>query len=207
MIYPPVFRKTVFISLIGHIAVFSIFSLSFGNRIPVADYARVSSFGQVLLSSQVKTPLCESKPKAVRNFPLKKPDITALSKTMNDSPLGPRFYTPRPENHTLKGMDDAWPLGHSAQGTPDFSLGGLHFKPQLTAALYNEKPAFMENIPNALFPAGRKDPTLIFHPLLPYSFLLYFKDRQVAHVELMFNIVSDGGRHSTVIKRKISSQK
>ncbi|MGE5197021.1 MAG: hypothetical protein ACM3IL_00745, partial [Deltaproteobacteria bacterium] len=35
--------------------------------------------------------------------------------------------------------------------------------------------------------------------------LLYFKDRQAAHIELMFNVLPDGKSNSMDIKRKISS--
>lgn len=50
-----------------------------------------------------------------------------------------------------------------------------------------------------------KKPSIIFHPLLPFSFNIYFQDRQVAHVELMFKIISCGIRNSLLVKRKISS--
>ena len=43
------------------------------------------------------------------------------------------------------------------------------------------------------------------HPLLPHDFALYFKDRQIAHVELEFNFVSSRQPAVAVIKRKISS--
>jgi hypothetical protein len=51
----------------------------------------------------------------------------------------------------------------------------------------------------------RKEPVLVFHPSLPYSLSLYFKDRQVAHVELMFKIERSGAKTNILIKRKISS--
>lgn len=54
-----------------------------------------------------------------------------------------------------------------------------------------------------IFNRRKKEPTIIFHPPLPYSFLLYFKDRQIAHIEFMFYISSRGQIAS--IKRKISS--
>lgn len=39
----------------------------------------------------------------------------------------PLADTPRPTNRALQGADKERPLGHSAQGTPGFSPGGLHF--------------------------------------------------------------------------------
>jgi hypothetical protein len=51
----------------------------------------------------------------------------------------------------------------------------------------------------------RKSPEIFFRPILPYSFPLYFKDRQVAHVELLFKILPERLRSSILLKRKISS--
>ena len=45
----------------------------------------------------------------------------------------------------------------------------------------------------------------MFYPRLPPYFSLYFKDRQVAHMELMFKITSSLKNSSISIKRKISS--
>ena len=52
---------------------------------------------------------------------------------------------------------------------------------------------------------ARRTQEILFHPLLPYSFPLYFKDRQVAHVELLFKILQDKLRSYILVKRKISS--
>lgn len=76
-------------------------------------------------------------------------------------------------------------------------------KPPVGLPFNTEKESYVEKT----LPLSSKTriPTIIFHPLLPYSFPLYFKDRQVAHVELMFKVDSAGLRNSTEIKRKISS--
>lgn len=165
----PVFKKTVFISLLSHITAFSIFSLSFGSRLLPADYARVSFWGQVLSNSQVNLPL-----------PL-------IFKTK--APLGERVDT--------VGLEKASPK----------SIAELryYFKPQVALALEPQKKAFLLLTPPLLLTVKRREPEIILHPLLPYSFPLYFKDRQVAHVELAFNMVSGDGRSSLVLKRKISS--
>lgn len=44
----PGFKKTIFISLLGHITAFSIFTFSFGNKIQIANYTNISSWGPVL---------------------------------------------------------------------------------------------------------------------------------------------------------------
>lgn len=51
----------------------------------------------------------------------------------------------------------------------------------------------------------REDPSVTFYPKLPYYLSLYFKDRQVAHIEIMFEISPAKGNNSVLIKRKISS--
>jgi hypothetical protein len=66
-----------------------------------------------------------------------------------------------------------------------------------------------ENLPdsfglNAIVPK-RKAPEIIFHPVLPYDFQLYFNDRQVAHVELKFKVDAKDNSNYIRIKRNISS--
>lgn len=78
-------------------------------------------------------------------------------------------------------------------------------KPLCPLTLVEEKSAFAEApVSNFRF-AARKEPVIILHPLLPYSFNLYFKDRQVAHVELEYSAVKSGERNLITIRRKISS--
>jgi len=173
----PVLRKTIFISLLGHITIFSIFSLSFGKIIPRADYISVSFWGQILhidrplTSSGLISASKQNKIKLIKKLSSRESEVSALDKTMEVSPLPCQYY----------------------------------LKPQLSLIFNAEKePLFVKSTP-LLFSLRKREPMIIFHPLLPYGFSLYFKDRQVAHVELMFNIVSFGGRNSVMVKRKISS--
>lgn len=165
-----VLSKAIFISLLGHIAFFSIFSLSFGNRIPKSDYTCVSFWGQFLRSSQVSPPSLGGASLSIKEFFIRKPDTLALDKITRESPLPTSYY----------------------------------LKPPLSLVSHTEKETFIKKSLPLLF-SSRREPTIIFHPLLPYDFTLYFKDRQVAHVELMFNILSGPIRNSIVIKRKISA--
>ena len=77
-------------------------------------------------------------------------------------------------------------------------------KPAVVLALSTQKPTF---IPPAgdlnMLSQRRGEPSITFYPPLPYSFLLYFQDRQKAHIEFMF-YVSSKGKFSS-LKRKISS--
>jgi hypothetical protein len=164
------FKKTILISLLGHITFFSIFSFSFGTRIPKADYSSVIFWGQLLGNSQVAKPLIYNRINA-RGLFFHKVDTLALDKK-----------------------------------APDFNLAaGFYLKPPSSLTSDAGKIPFVEKInPQPLF-SRRKEPTIIFHPLLPYGFTLYFRDRQVAHVELAFRVLPQGQGNSITVKRKISS--
>jgi hypothetical protein len=45
----------------------------------------------------------------------------------------------------------------------------------------------------------------MFYPRLPEHFLLFFKDRQVVHIELMYNVAPRYKTNVITLKRKISS--
>ena len=80
-----------------------------------------------------------------------------------------------------------------------------YIKPQSSLSLVTQKIEYCapkQAIPQALI---KTEPVVILYPQLPYDFLLYFKDRQAVHIELMFDITSQGGADSVIIKRKISS--
>lgn len=165
-----IFRKTLFISLVGHITVFSIFNLSFGTRIFKADYSSVSFLGSLLNKYDLN----------IGSYPI------------------PTFIRSGFKNEV--GVL-AFPKGK--QKTPTVSK--QYIKPPAFISLNKEKEAIV-HMPRMMpkLPI-RKQPTLIFHPYLPYDFLLYFKDRQIVHIELSFNIVSTGKTSTILIKRKVSS--
>jgi len=174
----PVLRRTLFVSLLGHITIFSLFSFSFGNIIPKADYSRVSFWGQIF---RIDEPLLtraglindpdQNKIKPIKAFFLSKSVIPVLDKATRASSFLSEYY----------------------------------LKPPLDLAFNTEKQPLFYKLNPILLSSRKREPVIIFHPLLPYGFTLYFNDRQVAHVELMFNIVSMGKRNSIVMKRKISS--
>jgi hypothetical protein len=78
-------------------------------------------------------------------------------------------------------------------------------KPAVLLQTIHKKNSVIE-IPLApfAFPA-KKEPAVYLRPLLPYSFVLYFKDRQTAHVELLYKIILLNGSSYPSIKRRISS--
>ncbi len=169
-----IFKSALVISLLGHLTVFSLFSFSFGYKIPKTDYTGVSFWGQFLNKSEFLQPqpkISTPTPKSLVRGLMRKPDTSVLDKA------GSR---PIPNNNWRE-------------------------KPPLTLTFNLRKEVFIKST-STFLPLRKKEPEIIFHPLLPYSFTLYFKDRQIAHVELSFNIVSNKAlRNAAVIKRKISS--
>lgn len=60
--------------------------------------------------------------------------------------------------------------------------------------------------PIAVLPFDIKNkPSIMLYPRMPSYFNLYFKDRQLVHIELLFNISAKTPVKSVIVKRKISS--
>ncbi|MCM8797396.1 MAG: hypothetical protein NC923_05940 [Candidatus Omnitrophica bacterium] len=79
-------------------------------------------------------------------------------------------------------------------------------KPALMPTYYAAKSsAISVNQLCVPLPIDRKKSAILFHPALPYNFKLYFRDRQVAHVELEYKVVSLKEGRGLLIRRKISS--
>lgn len=168
MVYLGHFKKTIFISVLGHITMFGIFSLSFGYRLPKADYANVFFLGSILRSS----------------------DLNSQTLIMGTG-IG---IKPKPLTLVPDSINKEYALV-----LPQYS------KPEAPLPLDGDKVIFTPKPgPPSLIPA-RKESVIMFYPALPYHFLLYFKDRQTVHIELMFNIIPTGSINSIDIKRKISS--
>jgi hypothetical protein len=181
-------RKTVVISLLGHLTIFSIFTLSFGSSIPKADFADVSFWGAVLGGSQVSAPVRPLYKTTLSPSPfiIKKPQTKVLDKSsLTKIPLS-GYYFP-------------------AQAGSRPILSDWREKPHSESPLKTEKRNYLKALFSLPEFPEKKEPMILFHPLLPRSFSLYFKDRQVAHVELMFNIEPAGLRNSIAVKRGISS--
>jgi hypothetical protein len=172
-----VFKKSIFISLLSHVAVFSLFSLSFGNKITPIGYTHVAFLGQLLNHSQVNPPAAVLK----NNFNLDKTGIKTI-------------FARNPDRMVLEEISEDSPYSYN-----------YYLKPSMDLGLDNEKELFIAKTIVLAPPLPKREQTVILHPLLPYSFGLYFKDRQVAHVELMFQIIPAGNRNSILVKRKISS--
>lgn len=76
-------------------------------------------------------------------------------------------------------------------------------KPAMPAGFKNDKPVFFEK---AVLPESAKiKPVIMFYPKLPPYFNIYFQDRQMVHIELLFNISGDRPATAITVKRKVSS--
>ncbi len=102
-----------------------------------------------------------------------------------------------PDNKTLLMPD--------RKGGIRLGISGDYLKPQTAPSFAEEKLIYKEKAPVLPIFKRREPQGIMFHPVLPYHFLLFFKDRQAVHVELMFNIVSRQNMNSIIVKRKISS--
>ncbi|MDP2923158.1 MAG: hypothetical protein Q8O30_05490 [Candidatus Omnitrophota bacterium] len=171
MIFSTSLKKSIFISLLGHLTLFSIFSFSFGSKIPQGNYAGVSFWGAILRGSDLFSR---------QNF--KSQDIKEIFMIKSNAALL-----------------------NNIKGNYFSSISGYYLKPMAILSFNEEKAIYMPKTTPVSFPLLKRPQAIMFYPTLPYHFLLYFKDRQVAHIELMFNIISTPKTNSIAVKRKISS--
>ena len=151
-------------------SLFAAFSLTFGAKIPSANFSSVAFWGDVLTSAEINRPYVS----------------------------GERANT------------EAWAKGKLQPKRDDAGLNlrqGLldGVKPQQPVAFLGRKIEPPQKLFSKFSPQRKKDQFIIFHPILPHNFFLYFTDRQVAHVELMFKAQPAGGHKPIMLKRKISS--
>jgi len=165
-----IFRRTLFLSLVSHITLFSIFSFSFGNRLPAVDFASVSFWGQIL----TRADLASFRPRQARGTKLTRPEVNAraLGKVQKETAVEKEGFYIKP----------ACSLREASQK--------LLLAPEI-------------NFPKPAPPA--KTSVVMFHPLLPYNFLLYFAGRQAVHIELMYKNAPTVSANTLMLKRRISS--
>jgi len=162
------FRKSFYISFLGHAAVLGIFVMSFGEKIPAIDsrlYFNGSILGKGDLEGRVHV-----KPDS-RWLVFKKVGTLELSKNKEYSHPVDSFY----------------------------------IKPPLQLSAVEEKYTPLKDFTASLPVHKRKESVMMFYPALPYSFSLYFKDRQLAHIGFIFNIPSSSRSNPIIVKRKVSS--
>jgi hypothetical protein len=166
----PVFKKTIFISVCWHLAVFNVFSFTFGTRLDKIGLAQVSFLGSFLNKADLES----------RIF-----DLTGIKKVFNRSLEAP--------SQDQAGKDYA-------------AVFAERLKPQFAMPFTSQKTDFLPQPAVLAFREKRAEPVVMLYPSLPYNFLLYFKDRESVHIEVMFNIAPGANKTNTLlIKRKISS--
>jgi hypothetical protein len=101
------------------------------------------------------------------------------------------------------GKQDAF-LPKTNGGPLDFPID-YYRKPIATLVSREEKVLYVPR--ESSYPAvlKRKESVVTLYPPLPYRFLLYFKDRQRAHIELEFFVRPGAKASSVALRRKISS--
>jgi len=167
------FKKAVIFSFLGHLTIFGIFSFSFADKTMMAGYSEVYFMGGILNNLDVK-------------------------------PFKSQVTGKRLIERSIKGLFDrgkAFIPKSEPQALPGFLAPG-YIKPWVNPVLYEYR---MQPVLRGEILTGeafiRKMPPVMFYPQLPYNFSLYFKDRQVAHIELAFMVVSQ----ALTVKRKVSS--
>ncbi len=99
---------------------------------------------------------------------------------------------------------DMLPPGSSSARFIDIGADVCRGKPSHAVSAYPGKSLF--EVPTAFgAPRKRKDSSIMFYPLLPYQFEMFFKDRQAANIRISFRSVSVGSRDFLEVKRSVSS--
>ncbi|MFA6217216.1 MAG: hypothetical protein WDL87_06170 [Candidatus Omnitrophota bacterium] len=106
------------------------------------------------------------------------------------------------ESIFLKKISSSF-LKKSRDGLRIQALGEI--KPSLSAGILVKKSNYFYHASSTTGMHIPKDSVIMFYPLLPQHFTLYFQDRQSAHIELLCIAGMDQKPSSTIIKRKISS--
>jgi hypothetical protein len=125
--------------------------------------------------------------------------------------LRPNQVTPPAALKPLSGLRNfflrqAAPSARKPPADYYLALSDYSFRPAINLSACSEKAVF-SSAPLGAFIVAKPPlkPSIVFHPLLPYSFPLYFKDRRSAHVEISYRIEPAGLKNAIAIKRKISS--
>ncbi len=84
------------------------------------------------------------------------------------------------------------------------AICGLYYKPLSHISPLSSKLGVYKKVNSYALPPAQKQEVMLY-PKLPYQFVLYFKDRQVVHMEVLFNNMRSDSLGPIVIKRGISS--
>ncbi len=161
----PLLKKSFLVSFFGHLALFGIFSFSFGPVLGRVDYPAINFPGAWLNSYDL-----------IRGLPKKPASDRILSQS------------------AIVGVKKIYSSQAAAAGL---------VKPAARPLIGSGKAPFL--MPRIAKFALKKKPAIMLHPRLPNYFSVYFQDRQMVHIELLFNISSASAGNALTIKRSISS--
>jgi hypothetical protein len=174
------FKKTIFLSLLWHLAFLSAFRVSSGTHFPPAQYNGIFFWGSLL----------------------SRYDLLHGQAPIHPIGLGaPYGWAP---NHPigLGAPPDTLALD---KNRPVIPVTTCALKPLARLSFSNDKQVWRQDARTASSASHKKKSVVMFYPHLPYHFLLYFKDRQAVHIELTFIVAGTAQNNTIAIKRKISS--
>jgi hypothetical protein len=116
-------------------------------------------------------------------------------------PSGTGFTVP---DGYVPPVKDMFPPGSSLLRFADVGSDVCRGKPSRVVSAYPVKSLY--DVPTSFgAPRQRKDSSIMFYPLLPYQFEIFFKDRQAANIKISFRTFPGGSRDSLEVKRSVSS--
>ena len=172
------FKKTILLSLLWHLAFLSAFRVSSGTHFPPAQYNGIFFWGSLLSRYDVSHGQAP-------NHSCRRQD-TGLSDKAG----------------CMIGSDATLVLD---KNRPVIPVTTYALKPLSRLSFSNDKQVWRQDARIASSASHKKKSVVMFYPHLPYHFLLYFKDRQTVHIELAFIVAGTAQNNTIAIKRKISS--
>ncbi len=170
MILTAISKRSFLFSVFGHVFLFVVLSVSFGEKFFPVVPPGVYFWGDLLTRD----------------------DLSAKSNLKQFDPKD--NFIPHPAIPKVSAkIDFTLPLSGSA------------LKPAVAVSAYGQKSFLPIPVKAGQVPVEKRGAVVMLYPSLPYKFNLYFKDRQVAHVELEYKIVSTGKTSAVMLRRKISS--
>ena len=196
-----VLKFAVITSLFCHILMFNSIELTFGKAAGGGpEFIKIFFFGSILESRDYHSEIENSiRPKTLKAEAVKRNTVQGNCRV---SRLGARSFANmiRVKSSPICDLD-------LLRQNQDFYKSALNESKEvlnpssLLVNLTDHKATYFEPVP--LLKTKNEDSSIMFYPPIPYHFLLYFKDRQTAHVEVAFYISPKG--KFVGIKRKISS--
>jgi hypothetical protein len=175
-------RIAVIASLFCHILMFNNIELTFGKNAS----GKNSKFSEIFFLGSIL--------RDVNYYPQSPAEIKDAADRLNTR-IFSEMLTPLEKDIPTK-------VGLPVEKEP---LMGIRAKPSsnkpLLANLVDKKSTYFRTI--APLKIKKTDSSIMFYPPMPYHFLLYFKNRQTAHMEVAFYISPKG--KVLGLKRKISS--